>query len=80
MQFPPVDAPKQSHGHAVADALASSAAGLTLGRLGSLASRIASVQGKDIPAQFARPRVVVVAGTHGVAAGGGCAGGEGWVV
>lgn len=70
MQFPPVDAPKQSHGRAVADVLAGSAAGLALGRLGSLASRIASVQGKDIPAPFVRPRVVVVAGTHGVAARG----------
>ena len=70
MQFPPVDAPKHSHGRAVADALAGSAAGLALGRLGSLASRIASVQGKDVPAPFARPRVVVVAGKHGVAARG----------
>ena len=70
MQFPPVDAPKQSHGHAVADALAGSAAGLALGRLGSLASRIASVQGTDVPAPFARPRVVIVAGKHGVAARG----------
>ncbi|WJY97953.1 nicotinate-nucleotide--dimethylbenzimidazole phosphoribosyltransferase [Corynebacterium fournieri] len=70
MQFPPVEAPKQSHGHAVADALAGSTRGLALGRLGSLAAWIASVQGADVPAPFARPRAIVVAGNHGIAARG----------
>ena len=70
MQFPPVEAPKQSHGHAVADALAGSTRGLALGRLGSLAAWIASVQGTDVPAPFARPRAIVVAGNHGIAARG----------
>lgn len=70
MQFPPIDAPKQSHAHAVADALAGSASGLALGRLGSLAAWVASVQDTHVPAPFARPRAVVVAGTHGIAARG----------
>ena len=70
MQFPPIDAPKQSHAHAVADALAGSASGLALGRLGSLAAWVASVQDAHMPAPFARPRAVVVAGTHGIAARG----------
>lgn len=70
MEFQPAEAPKQSHAHAVADALAGSVSGLALGRLASLAAWIASVQGKDVPGPFARPRAVVVAGNHGVAARG----------
>ena len=70
MEFQPVEAPKQSHAHAVADALAGSVSGLALGRLASLAAWIASVQGKDVPGPFVRPRAVVVAGNHGVAARG----------
>mgnify|MGYP002715937368 CR=1 FL=1 len=70
MEFQPVEAPKQSHAHAVADALAGSVSGLALGRLASLAAWIAAVQGKDVPGPFVRPRAVVVAGNHGVAARG----------
>lgn len=70
MEFQPVEAPKQSHARAVADALAGSVSGLALGRLASLAAWIASVQGKDVPGPFVRPRAVVVAGNHGVAARG----------
>lgn len=67
MHFPPVEAPAQSHRHAVADALASSVSGLALGRLGSLAAWIAAAQGTDIPRPFSRARAIVVAGNHGIA-------------
>lgn len=67
MHFPPVEAPAQSHRHAVADALAESASGLALGRLGSLAAWIAAVQGTDVPKPFSRARAIIVAGNHGIA-------------
>ncbi|MBA1834641.1 nicotinate-nucleotide--dimethylbenzimidazole phosphoribosyltransferase [Corynebacterium wankanglinii] len=67
MHFPPVEAPAQSHRHAVADALAESACGLALGRLGSLAAWIAAVQGTDVPKPFSRARAIIVAGNHGIA-------------
>lgn len=67
MHFPPVEAPAQSHRHAVADALAESAIGLALGRLGSLAAWIAAVQGTDVPKPFSRARAIIVAGNHGIA-------------
>ncbi|MBA1837288.1 nicotinate-nucleotide--dimethylbenzimidazole phosphoribosyltransferase [Corynebacterium sp. zg912] len=67
MHFPPVEAPAQSHRHAVADALAESASGLALGRLGSLAAWIAAVQGTVVPKPFSRARAIIVAGNHGIA-------------
>lgn len=51
----------------MADALAESASGLALGRLGSLAAWIAAVQGTDVPKPFSRARAIIVAGNHGIA-------------
>lgn len=67
MQFSSVEAPKQAHALAVADALAGSANGVALGRLGALGAWIAAAQGRDVPAPFTRPRAIVVAGNHGIA-------------
>lgn len=70
MQFPPVEPPKRAHARAVADALASATSGIALGRLGALGAWVAAAQGRDTPQPFTRSRVLIVAGTHGIAARG----------
>lgn len=67
MQFPPVEPPKRAHARAVADALAGGTSGVALGRLGAIGAWVASVQGRDVPTPFLRPRAVIVAGNHGIA-------------
>lgn len=70
VEFPPVEAPADANARRVAEALASTPGGRSLGRLGALGAWIAAAQGRSVPAPFTRARAVVVAGNHGVAARG----------
>ncbi|WP_175934700.1 nicotinate-nucleotide--dimethylbenzimidazole phosphoribosyltransferase [Corynebacterium sp. Marseille-P4321] len=66
-EFPPVQAPAESHARRIADELERTPGGRSLGRLGAVGGWIAAAQHSEIPAPFARARAVVVAGEHGIA-------------
>lgn len=66
-ELTPVPQPDQQAGRAVADALASSVRGDSFGRLSCVASWLAACQGVVPAAALRRPRVVVFAGSHGIA-------------
>lgn len=67
VSFPAVDSPAESKGLHVAEALADTPQGTSLGRLGAMGAWMAAVQGRDVPVPFANPRAIVVAGHHGIA-------------
>lgn len=70
LQFPAVDSPDGTLSRAALATLQRSVAGRSLGRLGAIGAWVAAVQDQPVPQQFARPRAVVVAGNHGIAARG----------
>lgn len=70
VSFPPVAAPNEALQREVVEALETSVAGRSLGRLGSIGAWAAGVQDSPQPQPFSRARAVVVAGNHGVAAHG----------
>lgn len=67
VSFPAVDSPAESRGLHVAESLAGSPLGKSLGRLGALGAWMAAVQDRDVPVAFQRPRAIIVAGNHGIA-------------
>lgn len=70
LQFPAVDSPDGTLSRAALATLQRSVAGRSLGRLGAIGAWVAAVQGEALPQPFTRPRAVVVAGNHGIAARG----------
>ncbi|MEX3504472.1 nicotinate-nucleotide--dimethylbenzimidazole phosphoribosyltransferase [Corynebacterium sp. LK2510] len=68
--FAPVDLPDAALRAQVESVLSGSARGRSFGRLGHLGAWIAACQGSLRPAPFDRPRAIVVAGNHGIAARG----------
>lgn len=69
-RFPAVEPPDTGRARTVSRLLARSVPGRALGRLGDLGAQLAGVQAGADPAPFARPRAVVVAARHGIAARG----------
>src|SRR5829696_660672 len=71
VQFPAIAAPdQQAHRQAVARHLELTKPAGSLGRLEELGVWLAACQGMCPPRPFTRPRVVVFAGDHGIAARG----------
>src|SRR5215468_10418340 len=71
VEFPPIVAPDQSvHRKAVARHRELAKPAGSLGRLEELGAWLAACQGQCPPRPCARPRVVVFAGDHGIAARG----------